>query len=172
MLLDILKGALAGAAGTTALDAVTYLDMAGRGRPASGTPSETVERLAEKAGVGIPGEGEQRKSRVSGVGALLGIATGVAMGAAYGALRGAGLRPPVLVGAGLVAAVTMAGTNAPMVGLGISDPRTWSSTDWLSDVVPHAVYGLVTAGACALFDGERPGRRAACGARRAVRRRG
>ncbi len=31
----LLLGAAAGAAGTTALDAVTYLDMALRGRPAS-----------------------------------------------------------------------------------------------------------------------------------------
>lgn len=35
-----LHGLAAGAAGTTALNAVTYLDMALRGRPASTTPEE------------------------------------------------------------------------------------------------------------------------------------
>ena len=39
----ILRGAAAGAAGTTALNVVTYLDMAIRGRPASDTPERSVE---------------------------------------------------------------------------------------------------------------------------------
>ena len=38
----MLRGAAAGAAGTTALNVVTYLDMAVRGRPASSTPERTV----------------------------------------------------------------------------------------------------------------------------------
>ena len=48
-----LAGAAAGAAGTTALNGVTYLDMAVRGRPASSTPEDTVDRLAEAVGVDI-----------------------------------------------------------------------------------------------------------------------
>jgi hypothetical protein len=40
-------GLVAGAAGTTALNAITYLDMAIRGRPASDTPERTIERLSE-----------------------------------------------------------------------------------------------------------------------------
>jgi hypothetical protein len=39
----------------------------------------------------------------------------------------------------------MAGSNAPMTVLGITDPRTWSAADWVSDVVPHLAYGVVTA---------------------------
>jgi hypothetical protein len=35
----VLRGAAAGAAGTTALNAVTYLDMVVRGRPASDAPT-------------------------------------------------------------------------------------------------------------------------------------
>jgi hypothetical protein len=27
----------------------------------------------------------------------------------------------------------------------VTDLRTWSATDWLSDAVPHLAYGLVTA---------------------------
>ncbi len=41
----VLLGAAAGAAGATALNALTYVDMAVRGRPASSTPETTVERL-------------------------------------------------------------------------------------------------------------------------------
>jgi hypothetical protein len=30
-----------------------------------------------------------------------------------------------------------------MAVLGITDPRNWSTTEWLSDVVPHLAYGVV-----------------------------
>jgi hypothetical protein len=29
--------------------------------------------------------------------------------------------------------------------LGVTDPRTWSVVDWISDLVPHFGYGVVTA---------------------------
>jgi hypothetical protein len=32
-----------------------------------------------------------------------------------------------------------------MTALGISDPRTWAAKDWVSDIVPHLAYGMVTA---------------------------
>jgi hypothetical protein len=47
-------GVAAGAAGVTALNAITYLDMAVRARPPSGTPAQAVEQLAQKAGAPIP----------------------------------------------------------------------------------------------------------------------
>src|SRR4051794_41635598 len=88
-----LRGAAAGAAGTTALNAVTYLDMAVRGRPASSTPSDTIERIADRAHVGIPGSGQQRANRVEGLAPLTGLATGVGLGAVIGLVRAAGWRP-------------------------------------------------------------------------------
>ncbi|MFY9932286.1 MAG: hypothetical protein WAK82_30190 [Streptosporangiaceae bacterium] len=97
----------AGAAGTTALNAVTYADMAWRGRPSSSAPSELVEKAAERAGASIPGEGDERENRDSGLGALASIVTGVGVGAAYGAVRALGFRPPALAGA-LVTATTYA----------------------------------------------------------------
>jgi hypothetical protein len=141
----LLHGAAAGAAGTTALDIVTYLDMAVRGRGASRTPERTVERIADKAHLPIPGDAETRGNRVSGLGPLLGLAMGVGGGAALGALRAAGLRPPLPVTAALTAGGVMAAANGPMAVLGITDPRAWSTVDWLSDAIPHAAYGLVTA---------------------------
>src|SRR3954451_467420 len=89
----VLRGAAAGAAGTTALNAVTYLDMVVRGRPASGTPAQTVEQLADHAHLTVPGEGETRDHRVEALGALSGLVTGVGMGALLGVARAAGWRP-------------------------------------------------------------------------------
>lgn len=142
---SVLHGAAAGAAGTTALNAVTYLDMVLRARPASGTPEQTVSKSADAVGLAVPGEGQARDNRVSALGALTGLATGVGVGMVYGLVRGLGFRPPVVVGAGLTATAALVGANGPMAALGVSDPREWSRTDWLADLVPHAVYGAVTA---------------------------
>src|SRR5258708_2671197 len=89
----MLQGAMAGAAGTTALNAVGYGDMALRGRPASSTPEQVVEQLARRGGLTIPGTGEARQSRLEGLGALSGMATGVTVGVAAGQWQGAGRRP-------------------------------------------------------------------------------
>ncbi|MFN2496811.1 MAG: hypothetical protein ABR608_13025, partial [Pseudonocardiaceae bacterium] len=76
---ELLWGAAAGAAGTTALNAVTYLDMLLRARPASSTPEETVRRAEELSLLSLSAEGpesEAAANRRSGLGALLGIAAG------------------------------------------------------------------------------------------------
>jgi hypothetical protein len=142
----LLAGAAAGAAGTTALNTVTYLDMALRGRPASSTPEQTVDTLAARAGVRIPGDDETRGNRLGGLGALTGLLAGVGVGAALGAARAIGWQPE------LFGSTVAAGTgallvgNGPMTVLGVTDPRSWSRTDWVSDVVPHLAYGAVAAG--------------------------
>ena len=33
-----------------------------------------------------------------------------------------------------------------MTALGITDVRDWTAKDWITDVVPHLAYGVVTAG--------------------------
>jgi hypothetical protein len=142
--LGILAGAAAGAAGTTALDAATYLDMTIRGRGGSDTPQRSVEALAGKANVAVPGEGQTRDNRLTGLGSLSGMVTGVGLGAVFGVLRRVGLRPPTLIGGTLVGLAAMAATDSSMASLGVSDPRTWSAADWLADLLPHLAYGLVT----------------------------
>lgn len=148
MMQTVMRGALAGAAGTTALNAATYVDMAVRGRPPSGTQDQAVTALAERAGVDIPGDGDRRAARVSGLGALNGIAVGTGVGALAGSaavvLRRAGVPLPLWAGGALTAALAMAVTDTSLARLGVSDPRTWSPADWLSDAVPHLAYGLVT----------------------------
>lgn len=141
----LLLGAAAGAAGTTALNATTYLDMALRGRGSSSTPEQTVEALANKAGLTIPGDDHHRANRVSGLGALTGLGAGVVVGGLLGATGAAGWRPrtaPLTVAA---TAAALVGANGPMAVLGVTDPRSWGTADWLSDLVPHLAYGLVTA---------------------------
>jgi hypothetical protein len=137
----VMAGLLAGAAGTTALDAVTYADMALRGRPASGVPEKLVDRL------GLPlGDEEKASNRRQAVAALVGMGVGVGVGAAYG-LTGGPPRTPagLLAGAlALAAAASLAG-DGPPVALGLTDPRTWTAADWLSDAVPHLAYGVVAA---------------------------
>ncbi|MBA3338823.1 MAG: hypothetical protein H0T54_03585 [Geodermatophilaceae bacterium] len=145
MLTAILKGAAAGAAGTTALNATTFLDMAVRGRPTSSTPERTVEKLAEVAHMPIPGKGAERDNRLAGLGPLSGIATGVGVGATLGLLRALRWRPSVAVSAVAATIAALAGANVPMTALGITDPRTWPLESWVADIVPHVVYGIVTA---------------------------
>ena len=145
MLLSALgKGLIAGAAGTTALNAATYADMALRGRPASDTPERTVETLAEQAGHPVPGEGEKRDARLTGLGSLSGLVTGVGVGAAAGLLHPVLTRLPTLASAVLVGAGVMAATDVSMIKLGVTDPSSWSASDWASDAAPHLVYGAVT----------------------------
>jgi hypothetical protein len=123
---------------------MTYLDMAVRGRPTSSTPEDSVDRLAKVAGLEIPGEREARQNRLSGLGALTGLVTGVSVGALAGLLT-AKLRVPLPVLSVLVGTAAMAGSNAPMTALGVTDPRTWDATSWLADAIPHLAYGGVTA---------------------------
>jgi hypothetical protein len=137
------RGAVAGAAATTALNAVTFLDMAVRGRPASSTPEETVRRGADLIGVPIPGEDGPREARVSGLGSLLGTAAGVGAGVVLGVVRSSG-RPGSATGTFALAwAVAMLVGNGPMTALRVTDPRRWSAQDWAADVVPHLAYAAV-----------------------------
>ena len=139
------RGAAAGAAGTTALNAVTYLDMAVRGRPASSTPEDTVEKLASKAGLEIPGDLDTRTNRVAGLAALTGLDVGIGLGAALGVVRWLGRRPAPVTGAVVATLSALVGANGPMTVLGTTDPRRWTIADWVADVVPHLAYGAVTA---------------------------
>lgn len=142
----LLIGAVGGAAGTTALNAITYLDMALRGRPSSNTPQDTVEKLAEKADVRIPGDDESRRNRIDGLGSLTGLAAGIGVGAALGLARTAGWRAGPAVTSLAATVGALVASNGPMTALGVTDLRSWTSMDWVSDVIPHLAYGAVAAG--------------------------
>lgn len=155
----VLAGVAAGAAGTTALNIATYLDMVVRARPASSTPEDTVRRAEELAHLRLSADGpdsDDAGARRSGIGALLGIAAGLGVGALYGLVRPRVRRAPLGllgVGAGLAANV---GTTAPMAALGITDPREWPASSWVSDLLPHLAYGFATAAVWELTQHDRP----------------
>lgn len=153
MLRRALMGAAAGAAGTVALNAVTYADMALRARSGSSVPDEVAGVIAKRVGLDL-GDGDTAQNRKTGLGALLGYANGV--GAAYGILRPVFGRDVSVTKAGL--ALTLAstvGTDLPIAATGVSNPTTWPPSSWAMDFGFHLAYGLMTAAAYEAFAGER-----------------
>lgn len=144
----LLAGIAAGAAGVTALNTVTYLDMVLRARPSSTTPEDTVRRVETLTGLSLSEQGpdsDPAGNRRSGLGALMGIVSGVGIGGLYGVLRPQlGSVPLVVLGLGAGLAANAA-TTGPMVALGVTDLREWPASSWVSDLVPHLAYGLTTA---------------------------
>lgn len=138
----LVRGLLAGASATIALDVVSYLDMVVRGRPASTTPQESAARLAAAVGADL-GEGKAAENRAAGLGPLLGYGWGLGCSAAYAVL--VRRRLPLPVATAVLAGMAMVGSNVPMAALGVTDPRRWSAADWLADLVPHVAYGMVAA---------------------------
>ncbi|HET6437635.1 MAG TPA: hypothetical protein VFG59_06225 [Anaeromyxobacter sp.] len=139
----VVAGLAAGAAGTAALNAVTYGDMLLRGRAASEVPARTAEALTGRMGVRFPG-GDRSRHRMEASGALMGMVAGMGTGVLYGALRRRRSAPLVLRALSLCGPAMLA-ADAPPVFLRVTDPRRWHPSGWLADLVPHLVYGLVTA---------------------------
>lgn len=142
----VLAGTAAGAVGTTALNVTTYADMMIRGRSASRVPAAMAGKLAGSVGLDLaPGAPEKAENRKEALGSLLGYGQGLWLGAVYGLARPLlGKASPLLAGAAL-GLVTMAASDVPMAASGVSRPSQWSAADWLADLVPHLVYGVVTA---------------------------
>lgn len=151
----VARGLAAGAAGTTVLHAVTYLDMALRGRPASSLPDRLVDAAAGAAGRKVPGRGKEREARRTGFGAVAGIADGLLTGVLASGVRSAGVRLPAPIGAVAAGAAAMAATDLPAAALGVTDPRTWTAADWLADAVPHLAYGAAVQGVLQAIPDER-----------------
>lgn len=143
------KGLIAGAVGTELLNVATYLDMAARGRGASSTPEEAVQKLVDRVGLGLGEDEKAAGNRRTAIGTLLGYATGASLGMAYGVARPALRRLPRVPAAVLVGVAAMAATDASSTALGTTDPRTWSAEAWLADLIPHLAFG---AGVVAAYD--------------------
>ena len=141
----LLVAAVAGPAGTPALNVITYLDIAVRGRSTSTTPERTVEAMARLLHLTVPGSGDVLANRISGLGALPCYAAGIGMGLILGLAYALGWRPGLLVATVVATVLALVGTNGPMTVLGVTDPRTWGLVGWISDLIPHFGYGIVTA---------------------------
>jgi hypothetical protein len=135
-----MHGLAAGVVGTALLNAVTYLDMAVSGRPASSVPEQAVGRMAARVGISL-GEGDNARRRRSALGALMGLLTGMTAGAMYGVIRPLATEAPRPVAIIAVGLGTMVATDTSIVALGVTDPASWSAHDWLSDLLPHLAFG-------------------------------
>jgi hypothetical protein len=149
MLRNIVIGAIAGAAGTVALDIATYADMAIRGRSSSNAPAKMVENAANIAHLPLSSKGvgsndSTAQNRESGIGALLGYVNGLGTGALYGLLRPRLGDVSIPVASIVVGLAAMAESDVPLVTLRASNPKTWGFSGWAADIIPHLIYGLVT----------------------------
>ncbi|MDT5259900.1 MAG: hypothetical protein QOD10_4980 [Mycobacterium sp.] len=101
--------------------------------------------MARLFGLTVPGTGDILANRLLGLGALTGYAAGIGMGLVLGLAYALGWRPGLLVATLVATAIALIGTNGPMTVLGVTDPRTWGVVGWISDLIPHFGYGVVTA---------------------------
>lgn len=142
----LLKGVLAGAVGTLALNAATYADMVVRGRPVSTVPDDSVRRSAERLGIdALLGTDDAASHRRQALGALGGYAVGTTVGALYGLLRPRRARSALAETVALAGAAMVVG-NAGAVATQATDPRRWTFTDWMADIIPHLCYGIAAVG--------------------------
>ncbi|AQS65976.1 hypothetical protein [Streptomyces pactum] len=142
--MSLTRGLVAGAAGTVALNLTTYGDMLLNGRGSSDVPVQVADRFVDRAGIRL-GDEAATSNREQAAGALLGYVTGLGVGAAYGLLlRRRGALPDWVAGP-LLGAAAMAASDLPATALGVTDPAAWDRTSWVSDIVPHLVYGFTTA---------------------------
>lgn len=149
MLGSTLRGVVAGAVGTVALNLATYADMAIRGRSSSSAPSQMVDKVTKQIHLplspqGVGAQDETTQNRESGLGALLGIVNGLGTGVIYGLVRSQFDEIPALLAAPLVGLTAMAASDVPLVSLRVTNPKTWGLAGWLSDAIPHLIYGIVT----------------------------
>lgn len=141
----MMAGLAGGAIGTEALNIVTYLDVAVRGRAQSETPAQAVEAIAGKAGIGaLTKQDDTTANRRGGMGALLGYATGLSVGLGYGVVRPLIGWVPLPLRALAVGAAAMAASDIPMTMLEVTDPKEWPASSWAADIVPHLAYGAAT----------------------------
>lgn len=138
------RGLVAGAVGTTVLNAVTYLDMVVRGRPSSDLPRQTVERGLDRLDLELSGSSEERADRAAALGAMSGIAAGLGVGLAVSSGRAMGLRLSPLAGGVVTAAAAMTATSGPAAVLGVTNLKAWTVEEWAADTLPHLAYGVVT----------------------------
>lgn len=159
MVKKILRGMVAGALGTVALNVATYLDMSLRGRASSDTPAKLVTTLAEKVGFSLASNTEKdhekiAQNRASSLGALLGYLTGLGLGGLYGLSRSEIKKIPLPIGGVGLGLAAMAASDTPLITSGLTNPKDWGASGWAADIVPHLIYGFVTTAAYeALSDG-------------------
>ncbi len=138
------SGLLAGAAGATALNLVTYAQQAIKGTASSATPDQAALAVTQAIGAHVPGDADSRQNRLEGLGPLSGLGVGLGVGALAGLARALGVKVPLGAAPVLLGLGAMAISDGVMTAVGITDPRSWTVDTVANDVLPHLVYGAVT----------------------------
>jgi hypothetical protein len=136
-------GLLAGAAGATAKNAVSFVDQAAQGDPPPSSPHAAEASGTAAAAVSGPGH-ELHSARASALGSLAGLGIGVGIGAAAGALRGVRATPNPAVAAIATGLAAMAVGEGAAVASGNARSDWASPANLLRDLVAHLAYGATT----------------------------
>jgi hypothetical protein len=155
MVRTILAGVIGGAVGELALNIVSYGDMFVRARPASDMPGKVAQRFADGLGIQFAQAGERpekAEARREASGAILGYGMAMLVAVAFSVLRRLGLRLPVPIAGLAMAGTAMAISDSTATVLGVADPTEWGVAGWLSDIVPHAAYGIAAAATIELIE--------------------
>lgn len=132
----VVRGMLAGAAGTLAMTATQHLEMALSGRQPSQVPGQVAAHL-------LPGRDPGTPAHVQQLNAPMHWAHGITMGAVRGALDGAGLQGPSATAAHF--ALVWGGDATLYRTLGIADvPWKWAPEEVATDLMHKGVYAVVT----------------------------
>jgi hypothetical protein len=156
----IVAGLVAGACGSVALTAAASLDALVRGEAPRWLPGEVGHKMADELGLPLDydlesapdaggGTGRDVSDRIGrreeALGTLLSVANRLAIGLAYGLLRKVLPRPPWWLAGGVLGGVSMVAGDYSAIWTDDDTRPRRSTTDWLADVMPHAVFGVVTA---------------------------
>ncbi len=142
----LVNGALAGAAGTCALNLFAYLDMAATRRSASEVPRLAAHAIATRAGLAPrPIDDEASLSRWEGFGEALGYVHGVCQGIGYGFVRSRLRGPGWPVGAAALCLETFVLGEGACIALGATDPRTWGWEGYARGLLLRLAFGVVAA---------------------------
>ena len=135
-LTPLVRGMVAGAAGTLAMTLTERLEMSVTGRPASQVPGQVGASL-------LPGSDPQSDADVHRLNTPVHWAHGIAMGPLRAALYAAGIDGPTA--SAIHFALLWGGDAALYRALGIADlPWRWEASALATDVVHKAVYAAVT----------------------------
>lgn len=139
----ITAGLLAGAAGATAKNAISYLDQGVAGNspttsPTAATVSDTAAATIDKVGGRVDG------SRASALGPLGGLGIGLGVGAVAGMLRSSNATPNPVVAAIVTGVAAMAVGDGAAVATG-GARRDWAApANLVRDLISHLAFGAVT----------------------------
>lgn len=141
----LLRGVLAGGAGTAAMTASTTLEMRLRGRPPSLAPVEVVERLLPQ----LRPRSDRGRERLS---TAAHATFGTALGGVPGALDAAGVREPAATLAFLAVGWSPDLVLVPVAG-SAEPPWRWGAAEVAISGAHHVVYAVATSVAYAALAG-------------------